>query len=116
MDNEILQKLNVYYNDPESDIFLSKNINQILKFAKNKPELGKLTKSEILKYMQSISDISRDRERRILRGKRRVLSTRQYIFWGPHNIMLGDCFFIRNMRNPKFGKHHIGVIFMDGFR
>ena len=115
MDNYQLELFHGYYTDPTSEIFLSKNIERLTSFARKRPNLENLTKTKILQYMQKISDISRDREYRILRGRKRYLSTRKYIFHGPMNILLGDCFFIRNINNPIKGKPLIAVLFMDGF-
>ena len=114
--NDEMEKFHAFYTDPESDIFLSKNVKKLVKFARNRPGTGNLTEEQILRYMNTISDISRDRERRILRGKKRVMSTRKYIFFGPHNWLLADTFFIRDIRNPVGKKPLIGVIYMDGFR
>ena len=81
-----LKLLHRLYTDDQSPIFLTKNIDYLLKFTKKHPQLRQLTKSEILAYTNSLSDLSRDREKRILRGRKRYLSHRRWIVHAPCNI------------------------------
>ena len=81
-----LKLLHKLYTDENSPVFLTKNIDYLLKFTKKHPQLRELTKSEILAYTNSLSDISRDREKRILRGRKRYLSHRRWIVHAPCNI------------------------------
>ena len=94
-----LKLLHRLYTDDQSPIFLTKNIDYLLKFTKKHPQLRQLTKSEILAYTNSLSDLSRDREKRILRGRKRYLSHRRWIVHAPCNI--GAFFLIESLRLPK---------------
>ena len=87
-----LKLLHKLYTDDRSPVFLTKNIDYLLKFTKKHPQLRQLTKSEILAYTSSLSDIARDREKRILRGRKRYLSHRRWIVHAPCNI--GAFFYI----------------------
>ena len=60
-----LKTLHKLYNNASNDIFLSKNVNQILQFTKKRKELRHLTHAEIIAYQEQIEALSRDRERRV---------------------------------------------------
>lgn len=60
-----LKTLHKLYNNASNDIFLSKNVNQILQFTKTRKELRHLTRAEIIAYQEQIEALSRDRERRV---------------------------------------------------
>ena len=72
--------------DPNSDIFLEKNNRKFVEFIKQNPKLKYLKTSEIIEYKNKLSQISRDRQRRILRGRKRYLSTRTWVTYAPMNI------------------------------
>lgn len=72
--------------DPNSDIFLEKNNKKFVEFIKKNPKLKYLTASKIIEYKNKLSQISRDRQRRILRGRKRYLSTRTWVTYAPMNI------------------------------
>ena len=72
--------------DPNSDIFLEKNNRKFVEFIRQNPKLKYLKASEIIEYKNKLSQISRDRQRRILRGRKRYLSTRPWVTYGPMNI------------------------------
>ena len=110
-----LLTLHQLYTNPNNPIFLTKNIDELLKFTKKNPKTKSLTRSEILKYQSTLSQLSRDREVRILRNRRRALSYRRWKVFAPNNILLGDIFFLRPIKNPKHGKRIPCLIFMDAF-
>ena len=84
-----LQTLHKLYTNPSNDIFLSKNIDQILRFTKSNLDLQHLTRADILAYQEQVEMISRDRERRMIMQKKRHLSTRKWVVWCPRHILLG---------------------------
>ena len=86
-----------------------------MRFAKTDPNTAILSRSEILQYQQTLSDISRDREARILRNRKRHLSFRRWRTFAPGQILLGDLAFIRPISNPIHGKPIIMLILIDSF-
>ena len=110
-----LKILHELYTDPSSSIFLTKNVDQLLRFARNTPGLRRLTRSDVLSYQARLGDLSRDREQRILRNRRRYLSHRRWKVWAPCHILLGDLFFIRSLNNTKYGHKVPCLILMDAF-
>ena len=89
------------YRDVSSNIFLDKNDERIYKETKTDSFLNPISHTQIARYKRSIESISRDREWRILRGRRRVLSFRPWRTYGPNNIGLADLCFIPDFKNPK---------------
>ena len=82
-----IQRIHKIYTDPTSPIFLDKNNERLLKFIKKTdPRLQYLTKTDILAYKDRLTQISKDKERRILRGRKRYLSHRKFKVYGPLNI------------------------------
>ena len=77
--DEMLNRLSRAYFDKNSPIFLTKDINRIVKFTKKTPGLVELTKSQIVDYQSRIEALSRGRERRLLRGRKRYLSRRKWV-------------------------------------
>ena len=110
-----LLRLHQIYTNPNNSVFLTKNVNQLLRFTKKDPKTRFLTRSDILQYQKNLSQLSRDREVRILRNRRRTLSYRPWRTFAPNNILLGDLCFIRPIQNPKKGKAKICLIFLDAF-
>ena len=110
-----LKRLHEIYTDQNSSVFLTKNINKLMRFAKTDPNTAILSRSEILQYQQTLSDISRDREARILRNRKRHLSFRRWRTFAPGQILLGDLAFIRPISNPIHGKPIIMLILIDSF-
>ena len=111
------QKLNLFYKryrDPQSGFFLESNTNRIYEESKRDSYLHSVTRKEILRFKNSLSTLSKNKERRILRGRKRVCSYRKWISWGPKNILLGDLCFIPNPRNPN-GKKYTLLVLLDAF-
>ena len=111
--NPRLRRLHQLYTDPQSPVFLEKNINRLLKFTKNDPNTQILTKDEILRYQESLSLLSKSRENRILRGRRRYVSYRRWRTFSPGHIMLADLAFVKSIRKPQ--KMEIILIFLDAY-
>ena len=109
-----LQNFYSLYRDPQSGIFVNKNTEHIYKEAKSDALLNPIKHSDIEKYKVSLSTLSRDRERRILRGRKRVLSYRRWLTYGENNILCADSAFLPDFKNPK-GKKKIILVFLDAF-
>ena len=110
-----LRRLHHLFTDPKNSIFLSRSVNELLRFTRNDPILRRLTRADIIQYQRSLSDISRDREVRILRNRRRHLSYRKWRTFAPGHILLADLCFMRPLSNPKHGKPIIILVMMDAF-
>jgi hypothetical protein len=110
-----LRRLHEIYTDKSSSIFLTKNIDKLMRFAKTDARTRMLSRSEILQYQQTLSDISRDREARVLRSRKRHLSYRKWRVFAPGHILLGDLAFLRPINDPIHGKPKILLIFLDAF-
>ena len=102
------------YRDVSSNIFLDKNDERIYNETKTDSFLNPISHTQIARYKRSIENISRDREWRILRGRRRVISFRPWRTYGPNNIGLADLCFIPDFKNPK-GKKKTIFVYMDAF-
>ena len=112
------KKLNLFYKryrDPQSGFFLESNTNRIFEEAKRDSYLHSVTRKDIVRFKNSLSTLSKNKERRILRGRKRVCSYRKWISWGPKNILLGDLCFIPNPRDPN-GKKYTLLVLLDAFR
>ena len=81
-----LKTLHNIYTNKESPIFLEQNINRILQFTKKNAQLDHYSRNDILRYKQHLTELSRGRETRILRNRRRYLSYRRWIVWAPLHI------------------------------
>lgn len=109
-----LQDFYSLYRDPQSDIFVDKNTERIFQKAKTDAILNPIKHSDIEKYKLSLSTLSRDHERRVLRGRKRVLSFRKWLTYGENNILCADTAFLPDFRNPKGNKKTI-LVFLDSF-
>lgn len=109
-----LRTFHSLYRDPTSNIFLEKNDERIYEEAKTDSFLNPISHSEIERYKRSIESISRDREQRILRGRKRVLSFRRWRTYGPNNIGLADLCYIPDFKNPR-GKKKTIFVYLDAF-
>lgn len=109
-----LKTFHSLYRDPSSNIFLEKNDERIYNEAKTDSFLSPISHSQIERYKRSIELISRDREYRILRGRKRVISFRPWRTYGPNNIGLADLCYIPDFKNPK-GKKKTIFVYLDAF-
>ena len=109
-----LRTFHSLYRDASSNIFLEKNDERIYNEAKTDSFLNPISHSEIQRYKRSIESISRDREQRYLRGRKRVISFRRWRTYGPNNIGLADLCYIPDFKNPK-GKKKTIFVYLDAF-
>ena len=65
------------YNDPTSSLFLTASAPKILKKLRKSTNLDGITKNDIETFRNYLSDLSREKEQRLLRGKKRESSFRQ---------------------------------------
>ena len=103
------------YKTPSNRLFLERNVDVLYEQSKRDAELNPVSKQEIKKYSNALATKSRDKERRILRGRKRYLSFRKWKTYGPNNILLGDLAFLRSLKG-KNDKKYIILVFLDAFR
>ena len=85
-DQMTFENFKLYYEDPSEPIFLERNNQRVYEFARKTPSLSNLTTADIIRYKDRLTDLSKLKEMRILSGRRRVLSTRQWKTYAPLNI------------------------------
>ena len=78
-----MSKLITDYFDSTKDIFLHPTTANILNEVRKEGNPTQLSREDIIRFRQSLYDISREAETRILRGKRRHLATRKWISFAP---------------------------------
>ena len=83
-----LRLLHDIYTNSNSPIYLEKNLDRVLQFTKQNPNLYHLTKRDILEYQRHLSALSRSREVRILRNRRRYLAHRPWRVFAPLQICM----------------------------
>ena len=101
------------YTAQNSPIFYEKSIDKLLKFTKSRRRLQHLTKRQIIEFQNSLSEFSRNREIRLLRGRKRVVSTRAHKSWSPAHILCGDVGYFRNLKN--LSKRRPFIVYMCHF-
>lgn len=109
-----LQNFYSVYRDPQSAIFVDKDTERIHREAKSDALLNPIKYSDIEKYKHTLTTLSKDKERRVLRGRKRVLSFRRWITYGENNILCADTAFLPDFKNPK-GKKKTILVFLDAF-
>ena len=92
--NDLKQLVNDYH-DPSKDIFLHPNTANILEEVSKDSKFSFLSRNDIKNFENSLYEISRANEFRLLRGKRRYLSNRPWISFAPgeYLICLKCCLF-----------------------
>ena len=81
-----LRLLHSIYTNAASPIYLDRNVDRVLQFTKKNPNLQHLTRNDILSYNRHLTALSRSKEVRILRNRRRYLSHRPWRVFAPLHI------------------------------
>lgn len=79
---ESFRRLLANFNDGTKDVFLQPTTAAILEEAKRNANY-ELTKDDIIRFRQTLSDVSRSIEAKQLRGERRHLSHRKWLIYAP---------------------------------
>ena len=85
-----ITELRKLYTSPNSDIFLSKNAQDIYENLKKDTLFYPTTYADVSRLKNTVEADFRLRERRILRGKTRYLSRRKFQAFSPCTILLGE--------------------------
>lgn len=80
---------NKLYKDPTSKVFLDSSLERIYEAAKTDARLAPIDRGTILRYKLSLEDLSRNRQRRAIGNRKRHLSFRSWVVYGPKNILCG---------------------------
>ena len=96
------------YLNPNSAIFLERNNKIIKTFLEKNKTLTPLKTKDIIEYKQQLYHLSKDREIRLLKGRKRQISHRSWLSFGPNNILLADITFLRRISDPT--KRHRPVL------
>lgn len=81
-----MEKFQEDYLNPNSQIFLERNNSRIKKFMKQNAGFPLLRIKDIIEYKRKLTHLSKNVERKILRGRKRQLSHRPWLTFGPNNI------------------------------
>ena len=79
---ESFKRLLADFNDGTKDVYLQPTTAAILEQAKRNADYN-LTKEDILRFRQTLSDVSRATETKLLRGERRHLSHQKWLAYAP---------------------------------
>ena len=79
---ESFKRLLADLNDGTKDVFLQPTTAAILAEARRNADYN-LTKEDILRFRQTLSDVSRSIEQKELRGEKRHISCRKFITYAP---------------------------------
>ena len=113
MDSDI-QNLYDSFLNPASANFGSINIKDIYSNAKRDATQFPVPRHEIQYLQTSLEQLSKQKERRILKGQRRKASFRKWITHSPRHILLGDLCFLRNLNSSNKGMTTI-LVLQDAF-
>ena len=71
------------YFDSSKDIFLYPTTSGILEHVKTNANLTHITTQDVIQFRQTLYEISRATEARLLRGKKRYLANRPWLTFAP---------------------------------
>ena len=112
MDHSVLNNLYSNFSNPNSISFASVDIEQILRDSNSDASQHPVTRDDIKRFQLSLESISRQRERRILKGRKRKASFRKWVVYSPRHLILGDLAFLRKLDSTN-NSHTIIAVFMD---
>ena len=89
MDPSPLEALYQDFLDVNSKNFASVNVDQIYRNSLNDAQRHPVSRNAIEKLKSSLESISREKERRVLKGRKRKASFRKWLTFAPRHIILG---------------------------
>ena len=113
----IIETLFNNFVSPQNDQFMNLNVNDIYKSAQSDAQLFPTSFNDIHSLKNNIESISRETERRTLRGAPRKLSHRAWKSYAPQSIICADLAFIRKLSTDQnHKKKYLIVLFLiDAF-
>ena len=112
MDHSALNDLYSNFSNPNSVSFASIDVEQVLRDSNSDATRHPVTRDDIKRFQLSLESISRQRERRILKGRKRKASFRKWIVYSPRHLILGDLAFLRKL-DATNNSYTIIAVFMD---
>ena len=117
-DDELKVSRDIYaqFLNPNSDLFLETNTENIFKAAKTDANLYPVSREEISQFKENLELASRDFQQRTLGNRQpRYLNYKSYINFSPRSIICGDLMFVKSLKH--LGKKTVVIsLFMDMFR
>lgn len=105
-DQEAHLRLTHEFTNPESASYMNFDFPQIARLLNKDARNYPISIDQAQRISRNLSFISKMKERRILRGKKRKDSQRMWISYSPNSIILADLAFIPTVNTTK-KKHHI---------
>ena len=102
------------FTNLNSPNFANINIGDIYRNSKSDSSQHPVSRNDILEFQASLESLSRQKERRLLRGRKRKASFRKWIVFSPRHLIVGDLCFLRQLDATNKSQTTIAV-FMDAF-
>ena len=102
------------FSNLNSPNFASVNINEIYRNSQSDSLKHPVSWQDIKDFQLSLESLSRQKERRLLRGKKRKASFRKWYTFSPRQIVVGDLCFLRQLDSSNKSNTTIAV-YMDAF-
>lgn len=109
-----IENLYNQFTNLNSPNFASVNINEIYRNSRSDSLKHPVSWQDIKDFQLSLESLSRQKERRLLRGKKRKASFRRWYTFSPRQIVCGDLCFLRKLDKSNNSNTTIAV-FMDAF-
>ena len=111
---EALQRLYSRFTDLNSPDFASVNINEIYQNSRLDSLKNPVSREDIRNLQTSLESLSQQKERRLLRGRKRKASFRKWYTFSPRQIIVGDLCFLRQL--DKTNRNYTTIaVHMDAF-
>ena len=109
---DYLKKLLYRYQDPNDPLHLDLSTQRIIEQLSS--ENSTVTASEIQQFKSSLEFYTLERERRLLRGRKRYLSFRPWLCYSPQTILALDLCFLHSLTS-KTNSHSTILVILDVF-
>ena len=95
MNRDDVNTLYRQFRNVSNPLFLETDTRNIYQEVKRQALLDRVTRNQIERFKSNVETISRSYSRRILRDRPRYLQYRNWLCYGPNNILLGNYFTAR---------------------
>ena len=111
MDLDAFMKITKDFTNPVSKNFMNIDFPSIARTINQDSLEHPITPEEAIDVSRSLSFLSKLKERRMLRGKKRKDSHRMWVTHGPNHLLLADLAFTPNLsKNSNKKTHHILLV------
>ena len=112
---EVSKQIYRQFINPDSQLFLQTDVQELYNAAKNDQTLFPVTREELTRFRQNLELASRSYEQRLLRGRPRSDNFKTYLSWAPRSILAGDLCFLPNLRQGEKRKKVVVAVYQDIF-